>query len=128
MELFYCGAQLPETVADAFRAALPRREAKAYPLPETQIFAQPPHGKRYFEESLPVTQGKLCLGFRTGITSDDPRYPALLLTNAVYGGTTSSRLFRNVREKMSLMLLRKHPVLPAQGRTRGKLRHRQRKR
>ena len=102
MELFYCGAQLPETVADAFRAALPRRETKAYPLPETQIFAQPPHGKRYFEESLPVTQGKLCLGFRTGITSDDPRYPALLLTNAVYGGTTSSRLFRNVREKMSL--------------------------
>lgn len=102
MELFYCGAQPPETVAEAFRAALPAREEKPFPLPQTRVFAAPPHGEQSFEEALPVTQGKLSLGFRTGITGEDPLYPALLAANAVYGGTTSSRLFRNVREKLSL--------------------------
>lgn len=101
-ELFYCGAQPPEAVAEAFRAALPARKAGPYPIPRTRVLSQPPHGERSFEEALPVTQGKLSLGFRTGITSNDPRYPALLAANAVYGGTTSSRLFRNVREKLSL--------------------------
>ncbi len=102
VELFYCGSQPPEAVADAFRAALPRREQDHFRMPETQVFACPPHGPQSFEEALPVTQGKLCIGFRTGITGADPRYPALLLANAVFGGTTSSRLFRNVREKRSL--------------------------
>ena len=102
LELFYCGAQPPEQAAEAFRAALPPRGNHCAPLPETLVFAQPPHGRQHFEESLPVTQGKLTLGFRTGITSADPRYPALMLANAVFGGTTSSRLFRNVREKLSL--------------------------
>lgn len=54
------------------------------------------------EESLEVTQGKLTLGFRTGITAWDGDYPALALFNAIYGGTTTSKLFMNVREKLSL--------------------------
>ena len=50
-----------------------------------------------------MTQGKLALGFRTGgssIWEDD--YPALMMLNALYGGTTTSKLFLNVREKRSL--------------------------
>ena len=31
-----------------------------------------------------------------------PLYPALLVCNALYGGTAHSKLFRNVREKLSL--------------------------
>lgn len=55
------------------------------------------------EEALDVTQGKLTIGFRTGgvdVWSD--KYPALLLANAIYGGTTTSKLFLNVRERLSL--------------------------
>jgi predicted Zn-dependent peptidase len=52
---------------------------------------------------MDVTQGKLALGFRTGgITAGHPDYPALLVCNAMYGGTTNSKLFMNVREKLSL--------------------------
>lgn len=102
IELFYCGAQPPAQVADAFRAALPQRDEGSFPLPAAQVLAAPPQGERYFEEPLPVRQGKLSMGFRTGVTSADPLYPALLLANAAFGGTTSSRLFRNVREKLSL--------------------------
>lgn len=102
LELFYCGAQPPEKVEAAFRAVLPRRSGTAFAMPETVVLSRPPKGERRFEESLPVTQGKLSLGFRTGVTSGDPRYPALLLANAAFGGTTSSRLFRHVRERLSL--------------------------
>jgi predicted Zn-dependent peptidase len=51
---------------------------------------------------MDVTQGKLVMGFRTGITAGDEDYPALLLMNSVYGGSLTSKLFMNVREKLSL--------------------------
>ena len=42
------------------------------------------------------------MGFRTGVDSADPRYPAMLMFNGIFGGGITSKLFRNVREKMSL--------------------------
>lgn len=53
-------------------------------------------------ETMNVTQGKLSIGFRTNTISTDKDYPALLLCNTIFGGSTGSKLFRNVREKMSL--------------------------
>lgn len=53
-------------------------------------------------ETLDISQGKLSLGFRTNISATDPLYPALILFNTIFGGSTSSKLFENVREKMSL--------------------------
>ena len=50
-----------------------------------------------------MTQGKLAMGFRTGgITCWEEEYPALAMCSAVFGGTTLSKLFLNVREKLSL--------------------------
>ena len=49
-------------------------------------------------ERLTVNQCKLVLGFKSH--SDDDA--ALVLLQKIFGGTTSSKLFRNVREKMSL--------------------------
>ena len=50
-----------------------------------------------------MTQGKLAMGFRTGgVTCWEEDYPAMVLCNAVFGGTTLSKLFMNVREKQSL--------------------------
>ena len=54
-------------------------------------------------EEEQVTQGKLSLGFRTGgasLTGGDPA--AYWLFQTVFGGSTSSKLFLNVREKQSL--------------------------
>lgn len=50
-----------------------------------------------------MTQGKLSLGFRTGgscLTGGDPA--AYWMFQTIYGGSTSSKLFVNVREKHSL--------------------------
>ncbi len=49
-----------------------------------------------------VKQGKLCLGFRTGYRVEDNKYYLLQLFNEVFGGSPTSKLFMNVREKMSL--------------------------
>lgn len=54
------------------------------------------------EEEMNITQGKLTLGFRTGMTFYDKDYPAFSLFTEIFGGSPSSKLFMNVREKLSL--------------------------
>jgi predicted Zn-dependent peptidase len=51
---------------------------------------------------MPVTQGKLVLGYRAGIPYEDRLYNGLLLGNEIFGGGPNSILFKNVREKHSL--------------------------
>ena len=98
--LFYAGRRTPQEAAALFRPlfdglgvtpSLPRRRSCA--SAETV---------REVTESMDVTQGKLVIGMRTGITASDPDYPALVLLNSVYGSGVTSKLFVNVREKRSL--------------------------
>ena len=102
--LYYCGSAPVERVETALRDALhglPERGAAERPTCSAQ--AHPVEKVRCFEDALDVTQGKLALGWRTGgITIHSEEYPALLVLNAVYGGTTTSKLFMNVRERLSL--------------------------
>ena len=49
-----------------------------------------------------ISQGKLSLGFYTGMTVRDPDYTAMQLLNIIYGAGVTSKLFLNVREKLSL--------------------------
>ncbi len=57
--------------------------------------------KRVTEEQ-PVAQGKLSMGFRTNVYVNDDDYPALMMYNAILGCGIFSKLFNNVREKLSL--------------------------
>ena len=51
---------------------------------------------------MDVTQGKLALGLRTGVTVKDADFPAMLLLNAIFGAGITSKLFLKVREELSL--------------------------
>lgn len=51
---------------------------------------------------MDVTQSKMVLGFGTGINSESEQVSAMRLMTAVFGGTPTSKLFLNVREKLSL--------------------------
>jgi len=53
-------------------------------------------------EQMDVTQGKLCMGFVTPITNRREDFAAMQLLNVIYGSGMTSKLFVNVREKMSL--------------------------
>lgn len=57
---------------------------------------------RNVTETMNVTQGKLCLGFRTNVAPDSADYPVLMVYNGILGGGIHSKLFQNVREKASL--------------------------
>ena len=56
----------------------------------------------YVSESMPLKQGKLVMGFRTGMRSEDDMMPAMKVAVDIFGGGTYSKLFSVVREKMSL--------------------------
>ena len=55
-----------------------------------------------FAEEMDVTQGKLCLGYVTSITNRDPEFVAMQMMNTIFGAGMTSKLFMNIREKMSL--------------------------
>ena len=60
------------------------------------------YGTKTLKEKQKVKQGKLVIGMRAGMTYDFDNYPAIRLMTAIFGGGTFSKLFMNVREKMSL--------------------------
>ncbi len=53
-------------------------------------------------DRVDVVQSKLMLGFRTDCAEPDENVDAAKLMSAVLGGTAHSKLFNNVREKLSL--------------------------
>lgn len=58
--------------------------------------------KNMIEDCLDVNQGKIVIGYRTGVAFEDDLYNALLIASDILGGGPNSKLFRNVREKESL--------------------------
>lgn len=102
MEIFYHGSCDADTVADLLKTGLsdlPRGEADTF----STVIVDKAETVQTKREVLDVTQGKLAMGFRLGCTADDvERYPAALMMNAVFGSGVTSKLFLNVREKMSL--------------------------
>ncbi len=104
IEVFYCGSAEPSRVKTAVTAALaslPRSDEE--PDLGTDIRMNSMEEKpRYFEDEMQVTQGKLAIGFRLGECMDDPNTAAIKVFNAVFGGSVTSKLFMNVREKLSL--------------------------
>ncbi len=104
VELFYCGRADFKQIRDVFRDALagmPRGQIDYEIGTDVRLNAiesQP----RYVEEQLQVSQGKLVLGFRLGECMEEPDLAALYVFNAVYGSGSTSKLFVNVREKLSL--------------------------
>lgn len=98
VELIYCGGAEERRVEDAVLSALAKLpRGSQTPLPSVRRAAAP-EMPRCIIETMDVTQGKLAMGYRC--TSDD--YPAMVLANLIFGGTSNSKLFLNVREKHSL--------------------------
>lgn len=100
--LYYSGAAPLDRVERALEplvSALP--EGQRIP-PRRPVAHAAPAEPRLVEETLDVTQGKLCIGFRSSGSLFTDNYPAVLVANALFGGTSTSKLFLNVREKLSL--------------------------
>ena len=98
LELFYSGSadlkRVEQALLSAF-ATLPRESVQGIPATAEHPARQE---VKYVEEAMDVTQGKLGMGFSCG--SDDSA--AILMGNTLFGGSSNSKLFMNVREKLSL--------------------------
>ncbi len=117
VELFYCGRAGHRQVERAWKDALtgmPRGEIDCDIGTDLRMNALEDE-VRYCEERMDVTQGKLVLGFRLGECMEDPDIPAIHVFNAVYGSGATSRLFLNVREKLSLCYYASSAVLIRKG-------------
>lgn len=57
---------------------------------------------RTVTETQQINQGKLCLGFSSEMSGNDDVSLPLLVAGDIFGGGPYSRLFSNVREKLSL--------------------------
>ncbi len=101
IEIFYAGRCSPEEAAAQFGKVFSAERGTDFVPVKTEVRRAAGEIKEV-AEAMDVTQGKLVIGLRTGVTVSDPDYPALLLLNAIYGWSVSSKLYRNVREKLSL--------------------------
>jgi len=70
---------------------------------------------RVKHETQDINQGKLVMGYRTGIDCSSSNYPALVMYNGILGGFPHSKLFANVREKASLAYDCSSTLLPVKG-------------
>ncbi len=89
-----------EKIGDIFEKAFKKTERNPV-LPETVFVLRGGHFDRY-EEEFPVNQGKLVIGFRAGMTNKNDNIFAITVMNDIFGMGTYSKLFMNVREKLSL--------------------------
>ena len=100
VEVMFIGSGDAAPAKTCFASAFAARDRKphAYLPPEYRRSAQVVSETT---EQMEVAQAKLVMGFRAGVERNGDHAPTRMMT-ALWGGTPSSLLFTNVREKMSL--------------------------
>lgn len=94
------GSADADKIAAVFEAKFKKIERNPV-MPETKFVLRGGHFNRY-EETFPVNQGKLVIGFRAGMSHSRDNIFAVTVMNDIFGMGTYSKLFMNVREKLSL--------------------------
>lgn len=91
-----------DAVADMLLAALANAKIERAPIAPLAPSFMPAIATKHAAETFDLVQAKLCMAFTTGQAVDVEQIEAYRLAMAVFGGSVSSRLFLNVREKMHL--------------------------
>ena len=100
LELFYVGSAPAEQVAQLLTPILEQIPRDYHPIGGQTPFTGAPAGE--ITEETELTQARLCMGFTTSVRNASPLYAAIQVFNALFGAGMTSKLFMNVREKMSL--------------------------
>jgi Predicted Zn-dependent peptidases len=100
-EILVLGDCDPEPAYEGFRHAFQEvRKSKSAPCSTKTV--KRAEKVNEVTEKMDVAQSKLVLGFRTSVAVPDKKISAVKLMTALFGGTPNSKLFLNVREKLSL--------------------------
>ncbi len=101
IEIFFVGRFDRDSVKEKTVKMFAGRERAFSPLPALSIRTRA-RGVKEVTERMDITQANLVMGFRTACTIYDKNWRAMSLYNSVLGGSLTSKLFCNLREKMSL--------------------------
>jgi len=104
VEIFYCGSESADRIAFCLSTELSTmpRGTVNYDIGTDIRMNSVEEQPRYYEEKMDVTQGKLVMGYRLGEWMENPDPAILSVFNVLYGSGVTSKLFRNVREKLQL--------------------------
>ncbi|MDR3178926.1 MAG: insulinase family protein [Oscillospiraceae bacterium] len=100
IEINMTGNSDPKNVLNLFKNNFKNIKRENIYKCETKITKKAKEVK-YFQEKQEINQAKLVMGFRTKFAFPD-NFFATIVMNTVFGATSNSKLFLNVREKMSL--------------------------
>lgn len=101
VEIMFTGSGNDASAIDVFKQkvnGVTREYQTLKPITTHEILEQPAEQV----ENMTVSQSKMVLGFGNGLEPSNSLITASKLMVALYGGTPSSKLFVNVREKLSL--------------------------
>lgn len=95
------GSADADAVSECVKHAFKNVNREYSPLPQA-VFVPVSNEVQEHMERIDVKQGKLVLGFRVNLRPNDSLTPAMRSFCDVFGGGPYSKLFANVREKLSL--------------------------
>ncbi len=99
IDVFVCGQADVEKIADSIKSVkIPFEKSE---IPRCDILKKRDNVKE-ITEKMEVTQGKLSIGLTTGIDAKSEDFFSLIVANSIFGSGAHSKLFNNVREKLSL--------------------------
>jgi len=101
IDIYICGDTDISKIEDKIKEYISKLEFLEASICKTDILKKNSKVNN-ITEKMNVTQGKLSMGFLTDTKSTDKDIFALILGNAIFGGGAQSKLFNNVREKLSL--------------------------
>ncbi len=101
IDVFAAGETDIDALAVRLSALVSEKTFKSAKLPKCEILEKTAEIKTV-TENMDVTQGKLAMSFTTGIKPADEANWGMIVANSIFGGGAHSKLFNNVREKLSL--------------------------
>lgn len=101
IQISYVGSASEQIIIDTVMPYLDQIGRKEV-WPIRTDFVTDAYSQKTITEKQNVQQGKLVIGYRAGMTYDRDNFAAIKLMTMIFGGGTFSKLFANVREKMSL--------------------------
>lgn len=102
IDIYICGDADINDAERAVKESVSDIDFKPGKITETKIIERNVTNINEVTEHMRVKQGKLSMGYLTNIKTTDPDYYALSVFNSVFGAGAHSKLFNNVREKLSL--------------------------
>lgn len=102
IHVFAVGDFDPDAVERMASRAFHARRRETAELPATVVRVPPRETRRVVERLPDLEQGKLLMGWRTGLTLVDDGMAALAMLNGLFGAFAHSRLFRRLREREGL--------------------------